>query len=987
MDENGATGMALDDELLDAARTALIDSTFPSRPDLRPKLLSNDIHRGRKVVSSINSELSKCSSFDFSVAFITQGGIEPLLQTLRELEKKGVPGRVITTDYLAFSEPNALEKLDSLKNIEVRMYRTINSPNQFGFHTKGYLFAYPNGLKKALVGSSNMTQSALSVNREWNLELSSLGQGGLVQDIQIEFEDLWEKSVPLSEIIDLYRTIHDEKKQIVRQETIVSIDQIKLEPNSMQLGFIASLDDLIARGASRALLISATGTGKTYASAFAMRHLDPKRVLFLAHREQVLKQAKKSYAKVLGHTKTYGLLSGNSHDFDSDYLFATMQTMSQDSWLKQFKPWDFDVIIVDEVHRAGSASYQKIIDYFKPRLYLGMTATPERPDSFDIYGLFDNEIAYEIRLQDALENNLLCPFHYFGITDLEVDGKPVDDLTEVGKLVSDERVDYIIEQAEYYDYSGERVKGLAFCKSLEEAVALSNKFNERGYKTKALSGDTPQDDREDAIDRLTNDSFPEDLQLDYLFTVDIFNEGVDIPQVNQVLMLRPTKSPIVFVQQLGRGLRQSDNKEFVVVLDFIGNYTNNYLIPIALSGDRTYNKDSIRKYVMEGDRVIPGSSSIHFDEISRERIFESIDQSRTSLAFFRQKYNDLKHKLGRIPFMLDFQKYGEVDPMLFVNQYKSYYRFLVKVEPEYRHVLTEDEQLTLEYVSRYFGNGMRPHEILVMKKLLRDEPVSQNDLQLMLKEQGIGQLDERSFLSTTLVLDKSFMNQPPDRRSYEKVNLIETDGDTITCSSGLHELLEHALFKAAMIDILDCGLVRYREKYAVSDHGLTLYEKYMRKDVLRLLNWELDESMAVMGYRVKHNTCPIFVTYNKSDVIARSTQYADEFVSPRVFSWMTRSNRTLSSPEVRQIINGQACDLDIRLFIKKSDNEGSDFYYLGRVKPFEWRETKQENNAGELLDIVNIKFELEHTVPDDLYEYFGGPEVSDAPSVEALRTA
>ncbi|MDO5107148.1 MAG: phospholipase D-like domain-containing protein, partial [Coriobacteriaceae bacterium] len=269
MDENGATGMALDDELLDAARTALIDSTFPSRPDLRPKLLSNDIHRGRKVVSSINSELSKCSSFNFSVAFITQGGIEPLLQTLRELEKKGVPGRVITTDYLAFSEPNALEKLDSLKNIEVRMYRTINSPNQFGFHTKGYLFAYPNGLKKALVGSSNMTQSALSVNREWNLELSSLGQGSLVQDIQTEFEDLWEKSVPLSEIIDLYRTIHDEKKQIVRQETIVSIDQIKLEPNSMQLGFIASLDELIARGASRALLISATGTGKTYASAFA----------------------------------------------------------------------------------------------------------------------------------------------------------------------------------------------------------------------------------------------------------------------------------------------------------------------------------------------------------------------------------------------------------------------------------------------------------------------------------------------------------------------------------------------------------------------------------------------------------------------------------------------------------------------------------------------------------------------------------------------
>ena len=963
-------------ELLSAAQTAFVDYEYPSRPELRPKLLSNDMRRGRKVISSLNSELSKCSSFDFSVAFITQGGIEPLLQTLKELEKHKVPGRIITTDYLAFSEPKALEKLNDLENIEVRMYRTINVPNQFGFHTKGYLFSYPNGFKKALVGSSNMTQSALSVNREWNLEFSSRGEGSLIRDLQNEFEELWEQSTPLDKIIDLYRTIHEEKKNVVRQEKIVSIEQIKLEPNSMQLGFIASLDDLIARGASRALLISATGTGKTYASAFAMRHIDPKRVLFLAHREQVLKQSQKSYMKVLGSSKSYGLLSGNRHDTDADYLFATMQTLAQDAWLARFKPWDFDVIIVDEVHRAGSVSYQKIIDYFKPRLYLGMTASPDRPDGFDIYGLFDNEIAYEIRLQDALENDLLCPFHYFGITDFEVDGHPVDDLTEVENLVSDDRVDYILEQAGYFGFSGERVKGLVFCKTLAEAELLSMKFNERGLRTLSLSGATSQDDREEYITRLTSDSISQDEQLDYLFTVDIFNEGVDIPEINQVIMLRPTESPIVFVQQLGRGLRKADDKEFVVVLDFIGNYTNNYLIPIALSGDRTYNKDSIRKYVMEGDRVIPGCSSIHFDEISRKRIFDSIDQSRTSYAFFRQKFNELKHKLGRIPFAVDFQRYGDVDPMLFVNQYKSYYRFLARAEREFAHVLTEEEQLTLEYVSRYFGNGMRPHEILVLQKLLRDEPVTRNDLQKMLKEYGIDKLDDRAFISTSLVLDMSFINQPPDRRSYTNVNLVEVDGNTISCSTGLKRLLEHAMFKAAMLDVLDCGLIRFREKYAVSDHGLTLYEKYMRKDVLRLLNWERDDSMAVMGYRVAYNTCPIFVTYNKSDDIARSTQYADAFESPRVFSWMTRSRRTLNSREVREILEGEATNLDIRLFVKKSDNEGSDFYYLGRVKPFSSKQMKQEGDNGELLDIVNIKFELENTVPDDLYEYFGGPDLA-----------
>lgn len=977
MSETGAgTARNLGEELLDAARTAFVDHTHESRPELRPKLLSNDIAQGRKVISSLNAELSKCSSFDFSVAFVTQSGIEPLLQTLRELEERGVPGRVITTDYLAFSEPDALVKLNSLKNIEVRMYRTINSPNQFGFHTKGYLFAYPNGFQKALVGSSNLTQSALTVNKEWNLELSSLADGSLVRDIRCEFEDLWESSTPLSEIIDIYKQIHAEKKKALSQQKIVSIDQIKLKPNEMQMGFIASLDKLIEDGASRALLISATGTGKTYASAFAMRHIDPKRVLFLAHREQVLKQSIVSYQKVLGSSKTYGLLSGNQHDYDADYLFATMQTMARDNYLERFAPKAFDVIIIDEVHRAGSSSYQKIIDYFKPSLYLGMTASPDRMDGFDIYGLFDNRIAYEIRLQDALENNLLCPFHYFGITDLEIDGESVNELTDFNHLVSDKRVDYVIEQAEYFSFSGDRVKGLIFCRTVDEGKKLSEKFNERGYRTLALSGADSQEARLDAIDRLTSDDIPEDDQLDYIFTVDIFNEGVDIPEINQVIMLRPTESAVVFVQQLGRGLRKADDKEFVVVLDFIGNYSNNYLIPIALSGDRTYNKDSIRKYVMEGDRVIPGSSSIHFDEIARARIFESIDKSKTGYTFFKQKYAELKHKLGYDPRMIDFQLYGEVDPTLFVNQFKSFYRFLARADHDRVKDLTEEEQLTLEYVSRYFGNGMRPHELLVLDSLIKGEPVSEGRFEDLLAGFGISQLDKKTVVSTSLMLDTSFMNQPSDKTSYKNVRLATYTGSSFSIDDDLKQMLAHDVFRDALLDVINCGLERYREKYSVMDHGFTLYEKYTRKDAVRLLNWDHDDSSTVYGYRVKHNTCPIFVTYNKTEDISKSTQYADQFESPRIFSWMTRSRMTLASPEVQSIINQKANGIDIRLFIKKSDTEGGDFYYFGRVKPIDWIPTKQKGDNGELLDIVNIKFELEHTVPDDLYEYFGGPDLA-----------
>jgi len=970
-------------ELISAAATALVNSEHKSRTEFRPKLVFNDVSRGRKVISSLNSELAKCSAFDFSVAFITQGGIEQLLQTFRELELHGVPGRILTTDYLAFSEPDALMKLDGLNNVEVRMYRTINSSNHFGFHTKGYLFCYPNGLRKALIGSSNLTQTALTVNQEWNLEFSSHEHGALIHEVQNEFEQLWSDATPLAEIIDLYREIHEEKKRAVGQQQIISIDQIKLEPNAMQVGFIASLDELIEKGADRALLISATGTGKTYASAFAMRHLERrqkyKRVLFLAHREQVLKQSIKSYRRVLGASKTYGLLSGNSHEYESDYLFATMQTMARNDYLSKFKSDDFDAIIIDEVHRAGSMSYKKIMEHFAPKLYLGMTASPDRMDGFDIYGLFNNEIAYEIRLQEALRNDLLCPFHYFGITDLEVDGQTIDDFTDFNHLVSDKRVDYIIEQAKYYSFSGDRVKGLVFCRTVEEGKKLSEMFNKRGYRTLSLSGADSQAAREDAIERLTSDAISDGEKLDYIFTVDIFNEGVDIPEINQVIMLRPTESPVVFVQQLGRGLRKADGKEFVVVLDFIGNYTNNYLIPIALSGDRTYNRDSIRKYVMEGDRIIPGSSSIHFDEIARSRIFESIDRSKTGYTFFKQKYVELKHKLGRIPYMLDFQRFGEVDPMLFVDQSKSFYRFLDKAEPEFRGVLNEKEQLVLEYVSRYMGNGIRPHELLVLEHLIKGEPVSRLDLEDMLREYGISQLDERAVLSTSLVLDKSFINQPSDRAKFAVIGLVNYKNGVFQLDDDIVEMLQHERFKEALCDVVDCGLERYREKYAVSDHGFTLYEKYSRKDVVRLLNWEHDNSATVYGYRTSRstNTCPIFVTYNKSDDIAMSTQYADCFESPRVFSWMTRSRMTLNSREVKDIIEQEQNGIDLRLFIKKSDGEGSDFYYFGRVTPISWRQTKQSSDDGRMLDIVNIKFELEHTVPDDLYEYFGGPGVSD----------
>ncbi|MEI3326593.1 MAG: DEAD/DEAH box helicase [Thomasclavelia sp.] len=427
------------------------------------------------------------------------------------------------------------------------------------------------------------------------------------------------------------------------------------------------------------MLISATGTGKTYLSAFAVKNADPKRMLFVVHRENIVHEAMNTYKNIIKN-HTFGLFTGNDKDINSDYIFATIQTIHKQKYRELFKPDTFDYIIIDEVHRAGATSYQELIDYFKPQFLLGMSATPERSDHFDIYKMFDYNIAYEIRLQQAIEYDLLCPFHYYGISDIAVDGISIDDKTSFNNLVTEVRVNHIIDKIELYGYSGNKARGLIFCSRKDEAIELSNLFNQKGYHTVALTSDDSEIKRQNAIDKLEND------HLDYIFTVDIFNEGIDIPKINQIIMLRPTQSAIIFVQQLGRGLRKNASKDYVVVIDFIGNYEKNFLIPIALSGNYTYDKDSLRRFVSEGSLLLPGASTIDFDLISKKKIYEAIDQAKfNDLKIIKDSYQQLKDKLGRIPNLSDFDKYDSIDPLrIFQNKsLGSYHKFLSKYEKEY----------------------------------------------------------------------------------------------------------------------------------------------------------------------------------------------------------------------------------------------------------------------------------------------------------------
>ena len=584
-------------ELRAGLETGFINSGYNSSLAYQPQFLSNNHKEGKKVLSSIEDELMSCDKFQISVAFITMGGITPLLQTLKELEKNGIPGEILTTNYLNFSEPKALEKLHGLSNITLKMYDVEKAAE--GFHTKGYIFKKEE-IYRIIIGSSNMTSAALTSNREWNTKVVSTEQGEVAKQIVEEYNELWNSRYALSfdsfyeEYKERYQIIK-RQREIAKSEETPSIEKYRLKPNAMQVGFITNLRKILEKGEDRALLISATGTGKTYASAFAMRELGFKRVLFLVHRGQLARQTKKSYEKIFDKSVSMGLVGAGYSDYDRDYVFATVQTLNRDEHLRKYAPDDFDCIILDEAHHSSANTYQKVMNYFTPKLWLGMTATPDkRDDDIDgknIYQIFNYQIAYEIRLQQAMEENMLCPFHYFGITDVSLLGdKEIKSkkLTEssFNQLVGDERVKHIIEQANYFGHSGDRVKGLIFCSRIDESVELSNKFNQtinpetgRFFRTIALNGDATEEERQRAFERLAMDEDENMQPLDYIFSVEILNEGVDIVEVNQVIMLRPTESPIVFIQQLGRGLRKANGKEYVVILDFIGSYNNNFMIP------------------------------------------------------------------------------------------------------------------------------------------------------------------------------------------------------------------------------------------------------------------------------------------------------------------------------------------------------------------------------------------------------------------------
>ena len=467
-----------------------------------------------------------------------------------------------------------------------------------------------------------------------------------------------------------------------------------------------------------------------------------------------------------------------------------------------------------------------------------------------------------------------------------------------------------------------------------------------------------------------------------MFSVEILNEGVDIVEVNQVIMLRPTQSPIVFIQQLGRGLRKADGKEYVVILDFIGNYNNNFMIPIALSGDRTYNKDNIRRYIMEGGRIIPGASTVHFDEISKKRIFASVDNANFSdIKLIKENYTNLKNKLGRIPALKDFDDYGEMDVIRIFdnNSLGSYYKFLVKYEKDYKIRLSQEEEKIVEFISKKLANGKRIQELQLLKRtLLYANGLSKCGLftgltqDLLTYGKSISKEQQENIIN---VMTNEFP-AGSSKKTYSQCVFIEKEGNDYKPTKTFLEMLSNRDFYNVIKELVDFGISRYerdyKQSYDVTD--FVLYQKYTYEDVCRLLNWEQNEvPLNIGGYKYdkKTKTFPVFINYDKSEDISDTTKYEDHFVPgfrDRLIA-ISKSGRSLQSEDVQNFLKAKERGIRVELFVRKNkdDKISKEFYYLGHMTAS--GNTKEFTMPNTQKTAVEIEWILDVPVREDIYEY------------------
>ena len=916
------------------------------------------------VFSELKSSLESCKRFYFNVAFINYGGLQLFLKLLTDLNDKGIEGKVITSTYLNFSDPKALKRLNTFNNVDLKVYNDVKNK---GFHSKAYIFEYEDSYK-VIIGSSNITASALKSNIEWNVEVISKKDDPFIIDVMDEFMDIWDSLEEVTEeFLDEYdefiHTLKEHNKKLAQPEFEY---EYKIHPNTMQQRAITNLQKLRSYGEKRALVVAATGTGKTYMSAFDVKQYRPKKLLFIVHREEILRKAEESFRHVMGSNIKTGFYIGKEKNDEARYIFSSIQTLN--NHYEMFEKDEFDYIIIDEAHHAAGDSYQRIMNYFEPKFLLGMTATPERCDKEDIYAMFDNNVAIEVRLHEAMEEELVVPFHYFGITDIDevnLDGIRLEDTASIAKALKvNQRVDYIIKQMDLYGFDGEIRKCLGFCVSIDHAKFMSEEFNKRGIVSVCLTGEDDSETRQYYMNRLEDDNDP----LEVIFTVDIFNEGVDIPSVNLVLMLRPTNSPIVFIQQLGRGLRKYKSKEYLTVLDFIGNHNRAFLIAVALKGSRYYDKDSLKVSVSNDFMNIPGDTFVQLDRISKERILKQLEfENFNSMRYLKEEYLSFKALLqGRVPkYLMDYIKYeGAPDPIKFINKQSTYLEFLSVVESsdlKYSQLCMDKEFIkALKYISDMLP-VKRPFEFQLILDLVTKKKMSFEECKHSILK-SIEYIDDDTVLHSMETLNFDYYDISQKSRWHKIAHL---ENGSLIIDKEFNLILNENYKRDYFIDTLRYGLSRYKNEFEEKNYGkpfFKLYAQYSMIEVALLTNYrKCHSSFRGSGLLTHGQDYYLFVDLHKESDIKESINYKDKFISRKKFQWQSPNSTTQDSERGKDIIFNEARNVKLHLFIrkfKKIDGVTQPFIYVGKINTKEYEGNKP----------ITIITKLEHELPAKIYE-------------------
>ena len=918
------------------------------------KFLTN--YTDTTFLATIQSNLRECVSFCFSVSFIKKAGLVLLTNDIKAAIERGAEGKLITSTYQNFTDVESLNFFLRLaltcSNFECHLDDEcfVDSKNYStnGFHTKGYIFDFGNR-QEIIVGSSNITRYALLKNIEWDLVVQCQRNDEVYTDIMAEFNELWNETKPLGqELINTYA--QKINFAIERWDMDYDLVEQRIHPNFMQKKALRELNRNRAIGVNRSLVISATGSGKTYLAAFDALNFNPERLLYVVHEGSILRKSLETFQEVFNGLKYCGMYSGEAKELDADFIFTTNVSMCKS--LELFGKKEFDYIIIDECHHAVADTYKRIIEYFEPEFLLGLTATENRMDNKDVVELFGNNIPYELRLRDAIINDLIVPFHYFGIRD-ELVNYGLTDSEErrmISQISTPENCQFIHQQIEKHREEGKKLKALAFCRNIQHARMMADNLGDY-YHTAYLTGKNKTGERIRAYNDLQSDQ--KDLEI--LFAVDILNEGVDIPGVNMVLFLRPTESSTIFIQQLGRGLRKYTNKPYVTILDFIGNsYKRSVHIALALGSlSRNYilEKKLLKSMVRE-DFACLGLKEygveIHIDDLSKEEIISYIDSENFNrIKYLKNDYNNFKSflKTPSYPRHVDYLNSDYAPNLLKFMKIKapgygkteSYYNFLKHVIMEETLPLFTEKQIrAINYLSGLLPL-VRRHEYMIVKQIFAGE-TKENKITRILNDEIPRCTDEH--------VDHAL------RFMQEGAVIVRSNGEVSFACELEPEFIDY------VSDLLEYGLKQYCARYQ-NEEDFLLWQDYRQDQaLLKILE---NPKHNQYGTYYKNGNIYIFAGLKKDDTVQEHLNYKDKFLDDETFQWESIAH----IKEKEEILQKNAKQAFV--FVRKVESEN------GITLPFTFVGTGQLHNPRKgVTDNGSILYDIhmDNKLPEDLMEDF-----------------